>query len=202
MKPPFFACIAIAVTMLACQPSVKKTEPVINQPVTSSKHTASFNTAIDSALSVYYQMTEAFVQWDSLSLSSLAKQTAIQWNEVDVSNAKFENDSQQKKAAQYLAGFTSYVHNISTAATLDAARRFFQTASEQLAQFLQFIKYDSHKLFLQECPMAFNDEETATWISAAPEIRNPYLGLHHPRYKSGMLHCGTTKEEINYTGTK
>ncbi len=202
MKSAFVTWVVVGFVLLGCKESGNKSAPLNNPPTAASKHSASFNAAIDSALSGYYQLTEALVQWDSSSISSMATNIVKQLKEVDISGAKFENDSQQKEAAQYLAGLTSDIHNISTASNLEGARRRFHTASENLAQFLQFIKYDNQKLFLQECPMAFNDEETATWISAAPEIRNPYLGLHHPRYKSGMLHCGTTKTEVNYTGTK
>jgi hypothetical protein len=49
---------------------------------------------------------------------------------------------------------------------------------------------------LQECPMAFNDTETANWISNSSEIINPYLGNNHPKYKAGMLHCGELKDSI------
>jgi hypothetical protein len=46
--------------------------------------------------------------------------------------------------------------------------------------------------------MAFNDTETAQWLSKTEDIRNPYLGLHHPKYKSGMLECGEVKDSIDY----
>jgi hypothetical protein len=46
--------------------------------------------------------------------------------------------------------------------------------------------------------MAFNDNEAAIWLSKTPQIRNPYLGLHHPRYKSGMIDCGETKDSLRF----
>jgi len=50
--------------------------------------------------------------------------------------------------------------------------------------------------------MAFNDSEAGVWVSKEEAIRNPYLGLHHPYYKSGMVECGETKDVVNFTGVK
>jgi hypothetical protein len=46
--------------------------------------------------------------------------------------------------------------------------------------------------------MAFNDNETAFWLSNSREVVNPYLGKKHPKYASGMLHCGEVKDSIAY----
>ncbi len=46
--------------------------------------------------------------------------------------------------------------------------------------------------------MAFNDTESGIWMSAQSDIRNPYLGTKHQKYKSGMLHCGETKDSLNF----
>jgi hypothetical protein len=44
--------------------------------------------------------------------------------------------------------------------------------------------------------MAFNDIDSGYWLSKSNSIRNPYMGLHHPRYHSGMLNCGETLDSI------
>jgi hypothetical protein len=46
--------------------------------------------------------------------------------------------------------------------------------------------------------MAFNDNETAFWLSDNREVVNPYLGKKHPKYASGMLHCGEVKDSLAY----
>ena len=48
--------------------------------------------------------------------------------------------------------------------------------------------------------MAFNDNEEGLWLSKTSKIRNPYLGLHHPKYKGGMISCGETKDTLNFQG--
>ncbi|MBS1925917.1 MAG: DUF3347 domain-containing protein [Bacteroidetes bacterium] len=62
--------------------------------------------------------------------------------------------------------------------------------------FFQSINYEGKKLYLQHCPMAFNDTEGADWLSSSDEIINPYLGKKHPKYKAGMLHCGEIKDSV------
>jgi hypothetical protein len=45
-----------------------------------------------------------------------------------------------------------------------------------------------------------NYENAAYWLSTDAEMekrRNPYLGLHDPKYKSGMLKCGSTKDSVS-----
>jgi hypothetical protein len=64
---------------------------------------------------------------------------------------------------------------------------------------MRTIRYDGGKIYLQECPMAFNETEPGVWLSSTDSIQNPYLGLHHPKYKGGMLECGATKDTLNFT---
>jgi hypothetical protein len=50
--------------------------------------------------------------------------------------------------------------------------------------------------------MAFNDTEPGDWLSETDSIRNPYLGLHHPKYGKAMIDCGQTKSTIDFTKKK
>ena len=72
--------------------------------------------------------------------------------------------------------------------------------SQQLFDLLRIVKYDAAKVYYQECPMALNDYGTsAFWLStdaADDKRRNPYLGLHDPKYGKAMLICGNTRDSI------
>jgi hypothetical protein len=48
--------------------------------------------------------------------------------------------------------------------------------------------------------MAFDDVQSAKWLSKKEDIRNPYLGLKDPKYGKAMLSCGETIKTINHTG--
>jgi hypothetical protein len=74
---------------------------------------------------------------------------------------------------------------------MTAMRKYFSSLSDAMyPAFFQGVKYEGSPIYLQNCPMAFNDEIPANWISNSSEIDNPYMGKKHPVYKATMLHCG------------
>ena len=76
-------------------------------------------------------------------------------------------------------------------------RKDFSMVTEMLyPAFFKTINYEGEKLYLQHCPMAFDGDQGANWISNELEIVNPYLGKNHPKYKGTMLHCGEIKDTI------
>jgi hypothetical protein len=75
-------------------------------------------------------------------------------------------------------------------------RKDFSMVSEFLYPFLKTVGYEGTKIYWQNCPMAFGDDKPANWLSTSAEINNPYLGMHHPEFKSAMLHCGETMDSI------
>ncbi|HUQ96340.1 MAG TPA: hypothetical protein VM010_01660, partial [Chitinophagaceae bacterium] len=77
-------------------------------------------------------------------------------------------------------------------------RHAFHSFSQNLYDLLRTIKYDGATVYLQQCPMAFNETEEGLWLSKTEKIRNPYLGLHHPKYKGGMISCGETKDVLHF----
>jgi len=160
-----------------------------------SKHTPAFNASIDSLLSHYYTLSESFVNWDSGSV----KQNAVALNEK-IQNMHFDEFSKDTAVHQtvlsYKAEISKNLQAIINESDLTARRRTFHTLSQNMYDMLRSVQHDASKVYLQECPMAFNDTETAIWLSKTADIRNPYLGLYHPRYKSGMLECGEVKDSI------
>jgi hypothetical protein len=157
-----------------------------------SNHSPEFNRSVQAILNSYYQLTDAFVRWDSASLPSLAASLGKSLDSLSAEG----NDSADMN---YIAQSSRQVSYILADNTLEEKRHALQSLTENLVQFLHAVEYDQQKLYLQECPMAFNDTEAATWISAEDSIRNPYLGLYHPRYGKGMLKCGENKEVIDHT---
>ena len=76
-------------------------------------------------------------------------------------------------------------------------RHVFDSLSKNFYSILKSIPSKSPEIYLQVCPMAFNEVDSGYWLSKSNIIRNPYMGLHHPRYHSGMLECGETLDSIN-----
>lgn len=172
-----------------------------DQPVAVSRHPNAFNQSIDNFLNAYYGLSEAFVNWDSAAVKS--KSTALQqnlagvkWNELQTDTVIFET------AASYIDVLKKELPALTGSGNLTAKRHAFHSFSQNLYDLLRTIKFDSEKVYLQQCPMAFNDTEEGLWLSKTEGIRNPYLGLHHPKYKSGMISCGETKDTLNFQAAK
>ena len=159
-----------------------------------SRHSAAFNQSIENSLKAYDKMTEAFVQWDSANIPALASDLNQKLAKIDTQEVKGE--------AARLATVKRELTLIEGNHNLETKRHSLNNVSDHLFQYLKSVQYDKSELFLQECPMAFNDTESGLWISGADSIRNPFLGMHHPRYKSGMLKCGDNKEKINFSGVE
>ncbi|MER3497672.1 MAG: hypothetical protein C4308_03030 [Chitinophagaceae bacterium] len=162
-----------------------------------SQHSKEFNEAVDKLMTAYYSMTEAFVNWDSVSVNNYA-------NELKLAIDSLKLDDLKKDTAIYETAFATWdgirneIQGMISDATLEEKRQSLNLLSNQLYDLLRIIHYDTEKVYLQECPMAFNDEVPGNWLSKTQEVRNPYLGTKHPKYHSGMLNCGGPKDTLNF----
>lgn len=186
--------ILVAISCQNNNPQAEKEVPV------PSRHSEAFNTSVNSLLDNYYQLTEAFVNWDSTNAATLAKVVKGRLDSLPLEELK--KDSSAEASVTIMDGARNDLSAIMTVQDITSKRHALNALSDKLFLLLNTVRYDRKKLYLHECPMAFNDEDPGHWLSNVDSIRNPYLGLHHPRYKSGMIECGETKEVINFTGTK
>lgn len=171
---------------------------VVTPKETVSKYSPVFNQSLSQMMDAYDSLTNFFVQWDSASIERSAtalqiKLTAIKMDEHNKDSILFDS------SATYLQLAKSDLGAMVSETDFTAQRHILNGLTKNLFHFFESIRYDASKLFLQECTMAFNDTGQGLWLSRSPEIRNPYLGLHHPRYKKGMLKCGETKQTLNFT---
>jgi len=174
-----------------------KEEVPKDQPVAVSRYSAAFNASIDSFLNTYYGLSEELVNWDSTAVSATAANMdqiidKIRWDEL-------KNDTViYATAASYRDEVKNAVQNLTDATNLMAKRQAFHSLSQNMYDLLRTIKFDGSKIYLQQCPMAFNETEEGLWLSKTEKIRNPYLGLHHPKYKGSMISCGETKDTLHF----
>lgn len=167
------------------------------RPHAVSKHSAAFNQSVDSLLNAYYALSEALVNWDSSRVGTHTSQLKVRLGSLPIN--ELQKDSLAFQSAQpTLAQVQQDVSKMASAPTLQEKRRTFHSLSQNMYDLLRTVHYDASTVYLQECPMAFNDAETGNWLSNTAAIRNPYLGLHHPKYKGGMLECGETKDSIGF----
>ena len=160
-----------------------------------SKHSDAFNTSFDSLMTNYYQLSEAFVNWDSSAIRQKTLSLTKQVQQLKLDEPSKDTMSYET-AITYKTELTNNLNAVSNERDITAKRRTFHTLSQNLYDLLRIVKHDASKVYLQECPMAFNDTESGLWLSNTSDIRNPYLGKHHPKYKSGMLECGEVKDSL------
>lgn len=150
---------------------------------------------LKDVLSSYYGLKSALVDADSTRADSMA---AVLKSACDSALLPSPvNDSATFIVMGNLLGdLSSECSGFGREPSLEARRRSFNMMGEHLYPLLQTAGYNGGQVYRQVCPMAFNDNEKAGWLSDSREIVNPYLGRKHPKYSSGMLHCGELEDSL------
>ena len=180
----------------------KKEPDVKQEAIAVSKHSSEFNNSVAVALNDYNKLTERFVAWDSTSTPAIAQQLINDLNGLKLDELKKDSSAIYETALAFVDNAKGDAQTITTEKGIRAQREALNSLSDNFYQLLNTVKYDGKKLFLQQCPMAFDDTKPGLWLSQQEEIRNPYLGLHHPTYGKAMLSCGETKIKMNNTGAE
>lgn len=176
--------------------SDKDETPKVN-PIAVSQHSDSFNTAMDKMLSDYTAMTESFVNWDSAAIAQHAAD--LQQSLSNINFQELKDSAIYQTAVSYRDNFKNDLQTIQQTTNITEKRQALNSFSQNLYDLLRIVRYDQSKVYLQECPMAFNDSDPGLWLSRSQDIRNPYLGLHHPKYGKAMLDCGDNKDSLDYS---
>lgn len=167
-------------------------------PMAVSKHSELFNKSVQSLLNAYYNMSEGFVNWDTAVVNNYAAELKTSLDSLKIDELKVDSVDIYQSALDPLANSRGNVNTILSSAAINEKRTAFNNLSENLRQLFIVVRYDREKIYWQECPMAFGDDQPANWLSRTDEVRNPYLGTKHPEYKDGMLSCGGPKDTLNF----
>jgi hypothetical protein len=203
MKKFLIVIIFLAVSVFVVWKFVLKKEKKDPGPqpvsLTVSKHSDEFNQSMNNMMMTYYTLTEAFVNWDTVSVNknSADFKAAVEIIKLD----EMKKDSAIYPTVESQWGMLkSEIDGMIADEELVDKRESLNMLSQQLFDLLRIVKYDAAKIFYQECPMALNNyESSAFWLSADADDdkrRNPYLGLHDPKYGKAMLICGNTRDSI------
>ena len=175
-----------------------------DQPISVSKNSESFNRSMMKALDNYYQLTESFVNWDTAKITSGIAAFKLSVDSIQIK--EMEKDSAIYPTVQtFWESIKAEISGMQADTSLYAKRESLNSLSQQMFDLLRAVKYDAAKVYYQECPMALNNyESSAFWLSTDGEMkkrRNPYLGLHDPKYGRAMLTCGATRDSISFVST-
>lgn len=159
------------------------------------KHSDSFNNSISNVITSYLAMKSSFVDGDTVNIKLNASNFISEVDSLNLEELRANDEQIINVAQQQISDIKANASPILQETDLTAMRQDFRMVSENMYPFLKTIGYEGEKLYWQNCPMAFDDQE-ANWLSNTSEIINPYLGKNHPTYKSSMLHCGENKDSI------
>jgi hypothetical protein len=196
----FFAIVSLAL-LAACSGGPEKKESLPPTPNPQPRNTvqvpAATTSSITLALTAYYQLKDALVEYDTAAANKAAQALAIAADSIKTEGI---SDTALSQTLRNFAGtVASEAKDLGGETDLLEKKRSFRMISENLYPMLQAVQYNAGTVYHQMCPMAFNDNETAYWLSNNREVVNPYLGKKHPKYASGMLHCGELTDSLAYT---
>ncbi len=165
--------------------------------VNVGKQSSVFTQSVTGILNAYYAVKDALVEADTAAANRAAQSLIATSDSLKMDDANA--DSALVMTINSLKGnISAESKGLIGETNITDKRRSFSMITENLYPLLQAIKYDGHTVYHQLCPMAFNETETATWLSNSREVVNPYLGKKHPKYAAGMLHCGEVKDSLAY----
>jgi len=169
--------------------------------LTVSKHSNSFNESMSKTMDSYYALTESFVNWDTVKINTSLADLRTSVDSLRIQEMEKDSAIYPTVQSQW-ESIKAEISGMQADTSLYEKREDLNMLSQQLFDLLRIVKYDAAKVFYQECPMALNNyESSAFWLSANSETksrRNPYLGLHDPKYGKAMLTCGQTRDSINF----
>jgi hypothetical protein len=145
----------------------------------------------------YFKLSNCLVNADTASIKQSAIQMKKNWQSVNASWFIEDTLLVRSLLIDLSTNVQSNLESLIQQTDITEMRRDFSSLTEAIfPAFFNAVHYEGSKIYVQRCPMAFNDTEPASWISPSAEIMNPYLGKKHPVYQAGMLHCGEVVDSI------
>jgi hypothetical protein len=166
-------------------------------PIALKKHSAPFNMSIDRLMVSYLETKNAFIEDDTTRAKAGARSFISLLDSIPLEELKKDTAMIFETVQANINDIRSNAHSLLEQADIAEMRKDFSMITEMMyPSFFRSINYEGPNLYLQNCPMAFGDDNGANWISNSVEVVNPYLGKIHPKYKASMLHCGEVKDTI------
>jgi hypothetical protein len=174
----------------------EKSEPGKTVVVKSISLNDSTINLVSSLFDQYESLKNGLVDYNIPAVDSSATFLSSILNKFSISDIQ---DAALTDSIHYsIKNMEASVNAILAKGSIEDKKRSFSQLSESFYLFLTRIQFDQFTLYKQTCPMAFNDNESASWISRSTEIYNPYLGKKHPKYAAGMLNCGEVSDSVSF----
>lgn len=171
----------------------KSTTEKVNETVPAPsevKANSEFDQQYAEVLKQYDQLKLALVETDASKAKTQAEELAVSAGQISVDDIEGDTEGLLHETATSFKNLV--VENAKLIAQnndIEAQRTQFENLSENIWALTRTVKYQAGKVYLQYCPMAF-DNRGANWVSLSEEILNPYFG-------NKMLRCGEVKDVLN-----
>lgn len=166
-------------------------------PIAVKTHSAAFNTAVDKAVTDYLSIKNAFVDADTTLAKAGARALIASLDSIPLAELDKDKVAVSATAKASIEDIKSNALSLLMQTDLTEMRKDFNMVTQMMyPSFFQAVNYEGEKLYLEHCPMAFDNDQGADWLSNSSEIVNPYLGKNHPKYKGTMLGCGEVKDSV------
>lgn len=142
-----------------------------------------FKQQLNELANAYIGLKDAFVATDAASASKAAEQLVEKVAAMDMSLLK--GDAHLYWMEQ-LDALQAHSKKIVEANEVEAQRKQFGFLSDALIQSIEAFGTAGEALYVQHCPMAFNNEG-GDWLALEEQIQNPYFG-------DKMMKCGLVKK--------
>ncbi len=189
--------IAVALYWFLLRPTQNSQESPKQEAIVIKKHSQVFNNNIDKLMSNYLALKDAFVEADTAMVKLKCQLFVESLESIDTNELKKDTSLIYETVKATIADVHSNAASLLKQTDITEMRKDFSGLTDMMyPTFFQVINYEGPTMYLQNCPMAFDDEIPANWISNTDEVVNPYLGKNHPKYKAAMLNCGEVKDSI------
>jgi len=166
-------------------------------PIALQTHTETFNRSIEKLMNAYHEIKNAFVDADTARAKSNTTSFIQLLDSIPLQELQKDTSMIFESATSTVNDIKSNAHSLLQQTDITEMRKDFSMVTEMLyPAFFKTINYEGPAMYLQHCPMAFDGDKGANWISKNMEVINPYLGKNHPKYKGTMLNCGEILDTI------
>jgi len=191
--------LAALIALVSCNSGEKKTSP--DQSATAGQAlpmspSSALDSGITRILDAYDAVHDALVEADTAAAHLAALRLIAVADSMDTGKLGLDT-TVRATIDEFRGDISAEAQGLAGEHSLTEQRRAFNMITENLFPLLQASRFSYQTVYQVECPMAFNDNEAASWLSRTNAVVNPYLGKKHPKYAAGMLHCGEVKDSVS-----
>lgn len=162
--------------------TVKK-EAMVGVPNYQAVTPVAFQEQLNELANQYIELKTAFVATDAKAAVSQATGFTTELEKVDQTLLKGEAQNYWMEQLAILKTHGEYIAN---SEEVEKQRKQFGFVSDALIQVIEAFGTSGEALYVQHCPMAFNNQG-GDWIAREAAIQNPYFG-------DKMMRCGLVKK--------